>query len=153
MTFYNAGKQNRLEIMAQATAFIATLGLAWEEMESDDPDVHEIRVCDGVGMTFELYNMIEEKGGRIGMHSDGSLYCMLDGKDVSEKYSAIINSLDDPWLDEFQRLGGRISVEQSGRPHLERASFASTPRSLEIHATRRHYCVIGSRFASDEEGI
>ena len=136
----NLRKPNRLEVMAEATAFMATLGLELEGPQ--DPDSHEIRVCDEVGVTFELYKMFEDLGGRIGMHRDGRLYCMLNCKDVSEEYGAIVNSLDNPVLDEFERLGGRISIEQSGRPHLEVASFASRPGRLEMHRTRRHHCVI-----------
>lgn len=106
--------------------------------------LHEIRVCGLVGEIFQAYDAFEATGGRIGMHRDGNLYAMKDGEDVTDDEFIMCDSIDDPILNEFQRMGGRISIKQSGRPHLEAGTFGIGPRHLEMHATRAHPCVIGS---------
>lgn len=106
--------------------------------------LHEIRVCGLVGEIFQAYDDFEARGGRIGMHRDGNLYMMLDGEDVTDDEITLAMSLDDPILNEFQRMGGRVSIQPSGRPHLDAGRFGIGPRHLEMHATRAHPCVIGS---------
>lgn len=106
--------------------------------------LHEIRVCGLTGEIFQAFDDFERTGGRIGMHRDGNLYAAKDGEDVTDDEFTMCNSIDDPILNEFQRMGGRISIEPSGRPRLEIGNFGMGERHLEMHATRFHPCVIES---------